>query len=409
MGEATWEMCSAETLLEQFFAQDDLGKLTVSTGELLGCPLLVLDDTFHVAAHYLPLGFSDALFETAVRRGEISYEAGAIISENAMLTAGWADYVQLADSPYRRRFAPLVSAGVRLGCLICVDTDGHLEKIPPQTWELVEHILSKQMFVEASHQDKLFETAEDILMHLLDGGFSSAAHFQLQASGTYLADFHPRAFALIDLETCHSAYMGKRHLKEELEAQIPDSHPFLYKGDVFLFLHREGDGDIFSELAEEFQLKILISAPIDDLFTLPQLYRTARETLELMKDARFHGEAVCSAQQLRTPLLLKNLEGRGDLVSPELRRLAVHDREKGTQYCETLYHYLTCCHSLIKTSNALYTHRNTVLYRIRRLQEDFAIPLEEPSLHADLLLGVSLILFESKGPDFFLRTPKNEA
>ena len=409
MGEATWEMCSAETLLEQFFAQDDLGKLTVSTGELLGCPLLVLDDTFHVAAHYLPLGFSDALFETAVRRGEISYEAGAIISENAMLTAGWADYVQLADSPYRRRFAPLVSAGVRLGCLICVDTDGHLEKIPPQTWELVEHILSKQMFVEASHQDKLFETAEDILMHLLDGGFSSAAHFQLQASGTYLADFHPRAFALIDLETYHSAYMGKRHLKDELEAQIPDSHPFLYKGDVFLFLHREGDGDIFSELAEEFQLKILISAPIDDLFTLPQLYRTAREALELMKDARFHGESVCSAQQLRTPLLLKNLEGRGDLVSPELRRLAVHDREKGTQYCETLYHYLTCCHSLIKTSNALYTHRNTVLYRIRRLQEDFLIPLEDPSLHADLLLGVSLILFESKGPDFFLRTPKNEA
>ena len=409
MGEATWGMCSAETLLEQFFAQDDLGKLTVSTGELLGCPLLVLDDTFHVAAHYLPLGFSDALFETAVRRGEISYEAGAIISENAMLTAGWADYVQLADSPYRRRFAPLVSAGVRLGCLICVDTDGHLEKIPPQTWELVEHILSKQMFVEASHQDKLFETAEDILMHLLDGGFSSAAHFQLQASGTYLADFHPCAFALIDLETYHSAYMGKRHLKEELEAQIPDSHPFLYKGDVFLFLHREGDGDIFSELAEEFQLKILISAPIDDLFTLPQLYRTAREALELMKDARFHGEAVCSAQQLRTPLLLKNLEGRGDLVSPELRRLAVHDREKGTQYCETLYHYLTCCHSLIKTSNALYTHRNTVLYRIRRLQEDFLIPLEDPSQHADLLLGVSLILFDTKGPDFFLRTPKNEA
>ena len=409
MGEATWEMCSAETLLEQFFAQDDLGKLTVSTGELLGCPLLVLDDTFHVAAHYLPLGFSDALFETAVRRGEISYEAGAIISENVMLTAGWADYVQLADSPYRRRFAPLVSAGVRLGCLICADTDGHLEKIPPQTWELVEHILSKQMFVEASHQDKLFETAEDILMHLLDGGFSSAAHFQLQASGTYLADFHPRAFALIDLETYHSAYMGKRHLKEELEAQIPDSHPFLYKGDVFLFLHREGDGGIFSELAEEFQLKILISAPIDDLFTLPQLYRTAREALELMKDARFHGESVCSAQQLRTPLLLKNLEGRGDLIPIALRRLAAHDREKDTQYCETLYHYLNCCHSLKKTSDALYTHRNTVLYRIRRLQEDFAIPLEEPSQHADLLLGVSLILFEIKGPDFFLRAPKNEA
>ena len=55
-----------------------------------------------------------------------------------------------------------------------------------------------------------------------------------------------------------------------------------------------------------------------------------------------------------------------------------------------------------------YMHRNTVLYRIRRLQEDFDIPLDDPSLHADLLLGVSLILFETKGPDFFLHTPKNK-
>lgn len=209
MEEKRWESCNAEALLDEFFSQDDLRQLALSTGELLGCPLMVLDDTFRIAAYRLPLGFSDAPFETAVRCGKITCEAGAIISKKAMLTAGRADYVQLADSPYQRRFAPLISAGVCLGCLICVDTDGHLEKIPPQTWELVEHILSKQLFMEVSHQDKSSETVEDILMHLPDGGFSSAAHFQLQASGTYLADFHPRAFALIDLETYHSASTAK--------------------------------------------------------------------------------------------------------------------------------------------------------------------------------------------------------
>ena len=408
MEEKRWESCSAEALLEEFFSQDDLRQLALSTGELLDCPLLVLDDTFHVAAHRMPHGFSDSVFQSAVRRGEITYEAGVIISKNPMLSAGWADYVQLPDSPYRRRFAPLISSGVRLGCLICVDTDGHLEQIPPRTWELVERILAKQLFMEVSRQDKPSETAEDILMHLLDGGFSSAAHFQLQASGTYLADFHPLTFALIDLDTYHNAYMGKRHLKEELETQIPDSHPVLYKGDIVLFLHREGDIHTFSALAKEFQLKVLVSEPLDGLFDLPGLYRTAREALELMTDERFHGEPVCSVAQLRTPLLLKNLEGRGDLIPIALRRLAAHDREKDTQYCETLYYYLTCCHSLKKTSDALYTHRNTVLYRIRRLQEDFAIPLEEPSQHADLLLGVSLILFDTKGPDFFLSAPQAE-
>ena len=95
MEEKRWESCNAEALLEEFFSQDDLRQLALSTGELLDCPLMVLDDTFRIAAYRLPLGFSDALFETAVRCGEITYEAGAIISKNAMLTACWADYVQL--------------------------------------------------------------------------------------------------------------------------------------------------------------------------------------------------------------------------------------------------------------------------------------------------------------------------
>ena len=400
---------STDVLLAEFFAQDDLKALAVDAGALLECPLLVLDDTFHVTAHHRPLGFTDPLFQDAVRQGEIIYEAGAVISQSEALSAGRQDYIKLDGSDYRRRFAPLISSGVRLGYLICVDTDGHLQSIPPETWNTVEQVLAKQAFIEASRQDKPFGTAEDILMHLLDGGFSSAPYFRLQASGTYLADFHPAGFALIDLTAYHNEYLGKRHLKDELSVRFPQSHSFLYRGDVFLFLHGKTDSNGFSALAEEFQLKVVISDEIDELFELPALYRTAREALELMMDRRFHSGNVCTVAQLRTPLLLKELEGRSDLIAKEIRELAAHDKKKDTQYCETLYHYLTCCRSLKKTCDALFTHRNTVLYRIRRIEDDFAIPLDEPAAHADLLVGVSLLLFKEKGPDFFLHTvTKNE-
>jgi len=52
---------------------------------------------------------------------------------------------------------------------------------------------------------------------------------------------------------------------------------------------------------------------------------------------------VCTVAQLRTSLLLKSLEGRSDLIAKEIHRLAAYDKEKDTQYCETLYRYLTCC------------------------------------------------------------------
>lgn len=396
MEQATWKSGSADALLAEFFAHDDLKALAADAGALLECPLLVLDDTFHVTAHHRPLGFTDPFFQDAVRQGEITYEAGAIISQSEALSAGRADYVKLEGSDYRRRFSPLISSGVRLGYLICVDTDGHLQNIPPETWNMVEQILAKQAFIEVSRQDKPFETTEDILMHLLDGGFSSAPYFRLQASGTYLADFHPTGFALIELTTYHNEYLGKRHLKDELGVIFPQSHSFLYRGDVFLFLHGNADFNSFSALAEEFQLKVVMSDGINDLFNLPALYRTAHEALELMTDRRFHSGNVCTVAQLRTPLLLKKLEGRSDLIAKEIRVLAAHDKEKDTQYCETLYYYLTCCRSLKKTCDALVTHRNTVLYRIRRIKDDFAIPLDEPAIHADLLLGVSLLLFEKK-------------
>lgn len=108
---------STDVLLAEFFAQDDLKALAVDAGALLECPLLVLDDTFHVTAHHRPLGFTDPLFQETVRQGQITYEAGAVISQSDALSAGKADYVKLDGSEYRRRFAPLISSGVRLGIL----------------------------------------------------------------------------------------------------------------------------------------------------------------------------------------------------------------------------------------------------------------------------------------------------
>lgn len=60
-------------------------------------------------------------------------------------------------------------------------------------------------------------------------------------------------------------------------------------------------------------------------------------------------------------------------------------------------------------ADALFTHRNTILYRLRRMQNDYDIPLDDLAAHTDLLLSVSLILFETKGPDFFLKHTKEQA
>ncbi len=404
LSQPQWQSGDVTALITEFFEQDDLQQLALDVGIFLDCPLLVLDDAYRVVAHFCPVGFSDPLFRGAVSQGAITYESSSAISKSPALHEGCADMIKLGESPFRRRFAPLICTGVRLGYLVCVDTDGHLTKISAEIWRQIDLILAKQLYIETSRQDKPFETTEDILMHLLDGGFPSASYFRLQTVGTYLADFHPSAFALMDLTAYHSQYPGVHHLKEEIDERFPDSHSFLYKGDIFLFLHRDSDVDILIELAKEFDLKVIVSEAIRDLYDLPLLYRAAHDALSMIAGSDYHGENVCYVAQLRTPLLLKNLESRNDLISPELRALDEHDRKKETQYCETLYFYLIYSRSLKKTCDALFTHRNTVLYRIERIRDDFLIPLDDPERHTELLFGVALLLFQKEGPDFFLRT-----
>ena len=118
MNEHKWENCSVQALVNEFFEQDDIKKLAEDTGILLECPLLIIDETFHIAAYFSPPDFSDKLFGDAVACGMITYEIGAIISKNDALCAGKADYIKLGESVYKRRFAPLNSTGVRLGYLI---------------------------------------------------------------------------------------------------------------------------------------------------------------------------------------------------------------------------------------------------------------------------------------------------
>ncbi len=395
-------------LLADFFQHDDIQRLAKGAGAALSCPILILDEAFRVVAHCTPPDFDDEVFLKAADGGEISYEADSAIKASEALAKGACDYTRLAASPYPRRFSVLVNSGVQLGYLICVDIDGHLHDIEDSTWSTVETILSKQLFIETSRQGKPFETAEDILICLLDNGFSSEARFWLQASGTYLATFRPHAFALIDLSTCRSAAAGKHDLKGEIEMRFGDPHPFLYKDDALFFLKSAGEQQALESLVSRFELKAFVSDPIDSLYDLPSLYRTAHEALELMKDARYHRGRVCRLAQLREALLLKNLEGRCDLIPAKIRKLAAHDNERGTSYCETLYRYLTCGHSLKATCEALSTHRNTVLYRIRKMREEFDIDPDEPLAHADLLLGAAMALFRAQGPDFFVRDEGNQ-
>ena len=396
--------------LSDFFRTDSLNQLTADAAELFDCPVMVVDDSFHAVSWHMPDGFQDRPFQGSVDRGELTYEASSLLSSSASLAQQGELYVELADSPWQRRFSPLIASGIRVGYLVLVDVHGTLRQVERRDLTAVESVLAKQLFFEGNRSGLMFNTAEEVLLHLLENKFSTEALFLLQASSTWLADFRPERVALINLGLYHNLHLAEDALKSELTYAFYASHPFLYNDEVLLFLNRDHDLSALEPLVQRYHLRVVISAPLDSLYALPQVYAATHEVMDFLLLRSSHPFCV-RAEQLHALMMLRRLQDRADLIASEVSALAHYDAAEHTQYCQTLLAYLLCHHSLQETCQRLDTQRNTVLYRIRRMKEDFGIPLDDPNHHLELLLSVSLELLAQHQENLFvhgltLETPR---
>ena len=91
--------------LNDFLQTDSMDRLTSDAAALFDCPVMVVDDSFHAVSWHMSAGFRDKPFQGSVDRGELTYEASSLLSSSASLAQQGELYVELADSPWQRRYA----------------------------------------------------------------------------------------------------------------------------------------------------------------------------------------------------------------------------------------------------------------------------------------------------------------
>jgi sugar diacid utilization regulator len=93
--------------------------------------------------------------------------------------------------------------------------------------------------------------------------------------------------------------------------------------------------------------------------------------------------------------VLHTLQEHEGMITPALQQIIDHDRHHHTDYVRTLAAYFACQGRLQAAAAQLGIHRNTLEYRIRRIEELAGICLQEPNNRLALELGIKLL--EMKG------------
>jgi len=95
---------------------------------------------------------------------------------------------------------------------------------------------------------------------------------------------------------------------------------------------------------------------------------------------------------------LFTLQQHEEMITPGLKHLLEYDRVHGSDFLHTLDVYLACMGRLRAAADELEVHRNTLEYRVRRIQDIAGVRLEDRDTRLALELGLRLLTLKQSVP-----------
>lgn len=190
-------------------------------------------------------------------------------------------------------------------------------------------------------------------------------------------------------------------LQEKWKQVFPSQQATVLDGRLVMLFSLPPGGDIQRSMLRDFALQNNLLVGVSNRFqSLEQIqheYQQAIRTVELSRELRL-AEPVITFDDVAVFELLQCYRGQGkvsSLVSPHIRRLYDYDRENGSDYLKTLEAYFAYQGKPQAICDALHIHKNTLLYRIKRISSMFGLKLDNGEEVLKYQLSIAIIRYVS--------------
>lgn len=165
----------------------------------------------------------------------------------------------------------------------------------------------------------------------------------------------------------------------------------VYQTQVEFSLH-----DKLIDFLLTFNYKMGVSDVFDDLLELHNFYLQAQKAL-LYGDLLAANTLVNNYSDYRLfDFIKQSFNNSESYYHPIISEIEAYDKLNNTQLSITLYNYLDNSKSVKKTSESMYVHKNTILYRINQITELFKLNLDNKDETFHILLSYKVKIYSNK-------------
>lgn len=400
-GKIDMEVITRDDIISSTLKCEPLSIIINKCALFLGNPLVLISETFGILAHSTCIEVQDEIWNNAMKRGYVTLDFGATLNNWNQLVDPLSEDKSITITKINalpRKFYKLHAHKNFLAYLNIVGAHTKLDCIDTTDYKFVTQVLARELLhvPPMSHENQ----NEKLLIHLDNNTFEDYAHYQLffeQCSYKSRDSYH---VLCIDLSHYISYNAYHDNFKDIIKETFPHA-TIIINQKILSILVCKQDHHHLSSLVESKLYKHLksnkLSMGCSDIFQ--DLYKFSNAKAQALKSCQYKhfsmGECkhIFHYDHIKVYVLLEHISSANikDYCSKHIWTLYEHDKLHKSSYLKTFYHYLQFNHSVKETSAYLFVHRNTISYRIKRVQDLLKLPIEFKRSDAQLILSCQMI------------------
>lgn len=378
------------SLLDILLSGEGLHKIISTASKLIGNPLIVIDLSFKVLSSSPAEDITDPLWSDNVKKGYCSYEFIAELKKMEVIKRGRKTKrpfeVTCPESPNKKVVFRIEVEGKIIGNILLIECQKQITAEDYDYLVLISDIISRELGKKQFYKNTRNVMSEEILYDLLENNLENKVMIKERIKSAALTFSRHILVLAVDLsgfELKQSAYT--RYLNSSLMDLFPVSSSIYYEDYIVIIFDMGPQGkkqskfDRVRSFLSENKLKMGVSSEFSSIEDCSIYYHQAVASLEIGKILEperviFQYEDI---QPYNFIYISKDKISKEAFFNSSLYALKDYDDKNNSKMYQTLYVYLKNNHSMTKTAEEMFIHRNTLRYRLEKISEIIGLDLDE--------------------------------
>lgn len=399
---------AATLKLSQSLLQDDSVEELLKIGAAeLNAPLFCSDNSTKVLfwsdKDQLEALTDDELVQSITKYGFVTeelydkYDYGSYLPEIAQSDSA---FIRISSYQYKRDriISKLIINGMYFGWLVAVRVDKPFTESDCEIMDVVCRMVTMEL--EKQRTSLPYGFQENLLMELMSNQISDKNEFWDRARCFNWTESDCYRLLIMDFKDRKSIQDEDRialSMKKHLAMLFPDINIISVRNKLGMLLETDSIESTLDQLEpfiRYYKLEAAISSCFHDIMDFPNQFEAVSDLLNYGHDLK-PGDSFFYYDELAQYHLLSRISTTfpdTECYSPEFAKLLGYDRQHDTDYIDTLRVFLLS-RNVLTASKHLHVHRNTMNYRLQKIEEIIGCSLDERDVIYRMWLSMVLHQF----------------